>query len=153
MSKHSIANRSSLKKLQDQELPNYGTFEMKKELQHFKEHYQRTMCTLWCSTPVFFADKGMCKHQHRFCVQPIRIQRKQFIFHLPRRACSSVLFNILTVIGSKKGRESEIIPFNCTALGDSTLKVNNFLVLILIMFILHTASPLVMQNCVKSINT
>lgn len=64
-----------------------------------------------------------------------------------------MLFNILTVIGNKKGRESEIIPFNCTALGDSILKVNNFLLLVLIMFILHTASSLVMQNCVKSIKT
>jgi len=39
MSKQHITNRSSFKKLQDQELPNYGSFEIKNKLHHFKEHY------------------------------------------------------------------------------------------------------------------
>lgn len=43
MSKQHLASRSPFEKLQNQELPIYGSFEMKNKLSSFKEHYQKTI--------------------------------------------------------------------------------------------------------------
>lgn len=63
-----------------------------------------------------------------------------------------MLFNILTVIGNKRGKESEIIPLKLYFSGgfNSWKKENNtLLLLVVIMFFPQNASPSVMQNCDK----